>query len=123
VVERTGIRARHGSRVVAVYRREVPSAVPRRIALKNSYLVHILVNSAHLPAQRGDTRSYSPLLPRLLTPLPPSRTVGIPKFYRWLSERYPLLNQHVSINGAPEIDNLVRSPRRLPACLFAASPS
>lgn len=30
--------------------------------------------------------------------------MGIPKFYRWLSERYPLIGQ--SISNAPEIDNL-----------------
>jgi 5'-3' exoribonuclease 1 len=31
---------------------------------------------------------------------------GIPKFFRWLSERYPLLSQPIGINGAPPIDNL-----------------
>ena len=30
--------------------------------------------------------------------------MGIPKFYRWLSERYPLIGQ--SISNIPEIDNL-----------------
>ena len=31
---------------------------------------------------------------------------GIPKFYRWISERYPLINQPVSATGCPEMDNL-----------------
>ena len=32
---------------------------------------------------------------------------GIPKFYRWLSERYPLLNMSVTATEAPpDIDNL-----------------
>ena len=31
---------------------------------------------------------------------------GIPKFYRWLSERYPLLNQPTDVGETPVVDNL-----------------
>ena len=31
---------------------------------------------------------------------------GIPKFYRWLSERYPLLNQPTDVGETPLVDNL-----------------
>lgn len=35
-----------------------------------------------------------------------SWTTGIPKFYRWLSERYPLVNQPIAETNVPEVDNL-----------------
>ena len=33
-------------------------------------------------------------------------SAGIPKFYRWLSERYPLLNQPTDVGETPLVDNL-----------------
>ena len=35
-----------------------------------------------------------------------TRYAGIPKFYRWLSERYPLLNQPTDVGETPLVDNL-----------------
>eukprot|EP00931_Biecheleriopsis_adriatica_P022183 TRINITY_DN14325_c0_g2_i3.p1 TRINITY_DN14325_c0_g2~~TRINITY_DN14325_c0_g2_i3.p1 ORF type:complete len:1344 (+),score=322.66 TRINITY_DN14325_c0_g2_i3:78-4034(+) len=32
--------------------------------------------------------------------------MGIPRFYRWLSERYPLINENITAEHIPEFDNL-----------------
>ena len=57
---------------------------------------------------RSAPRLATPTHPRLATRVgPPPSLQGIPKFYRWLSERYPLINQ--SLKDAafqPDFDNL-----------------
>jgi 5'-3' exonuclease len=32
--------------------------------------------------------------------------MGVPKFFRWLSERYPAISQLIAENRIPEFDNL-----------------
>lgn len=32
--------------------------------------------------------------------------MGVPKFFRWLSERYPTISQLIAENRIPEFDNL-----------------
>ena len=36
--------------------------------------------------------------------------MGIAKFYRWLAERYPLINQNISAEEIPEFDGLSADP-------------
>ena len=31
--------------------------------------------------------------------------MGIARFYRWLSERYPLINEVIDVESVPEFDN------------------
>ncbi|KAK0673981.1 hypothetical protein QBC41DRAFT_310066 [Cercophora samala] len=40
--------------------------------------------------------------------------MGVPKFFRWLSERYPAISQLIAENRIPEFDCLyVRQPSRV----------
>jgi len=32
--------------------------------------------------------------------------MGVPKFFRWISERYPTISQLIAENSIPEFDNL-----------------
>lgn len=32
--------------------------------------------------------------------------MGVPKFFRWISERYPTISQLIAENRIPEFDNL-----------------
>ncbi|CAO3701775.1 unnamed protein product [Rhizopus microsporus] len=36
----------------------------------------------------------------------PYYEMGIPKFFRWISERYPMCSELITDNGIPEFDNL-----------------
>lgn len=43
--------------------------------------------------------------------------MGVPKFFRWISERYPTISQLIAENRIPEFDNLyVSSPGDTSRC-------
>lgn len=49
--------------------------------------------------------------------------MGVPKFFRWMSERYPAISQLIAENRIPEFDCLYVSPPNRPlsaAALTAA---
>ncbi len=36
--------------------------------------------------------------------------MGVPKFFRWMSERYPMISELIAENRIPEFDNLYVCP-------------
>jgi len=43
---------------------------------------------------------------RLATPRHADTLLGVPKFFRWMSERYPAISQLIAENRIPEFDAL-----------------
>lgn len=49
--------------------------------------------------------------------------MGVPKFFRWMSERYPAISQLIAENRIPEFDCLYVSVCiASPGCLLLTSP-
>lgn len=46
--------------------------------------------------------------------------MGVPKFFRWMSERYPAISQLIAENRIPEFDCLYVGPQAcyLMLCLY-----